>query len=158
MAKELNIDTSSSKVSFSVKKLGLLTVRGTLSDFNGKIHLDKTDLNTSFFDINISPISITTGNPKRDEHLKSKDFFFVKNYPNISFKTTSIHKSNGLFIAKGRLTILETTQEVEIPFNYIKNVITANFTINRLDYNLGEKTPSFVVGKTVNVLIDCSIL
>jgi len=133
----LEIDNSHSQVSFQTKKLGFFTIKGTLSDFQGKIIFDKNDLQNSNFDNSVSAVSIDTGNAKRDEHLKSNNFFYVKEFPKISFHSIKILKENNHYSVKGKLTILNT-----------------NFSLNRLDYGVGEKFPGFIVGKTVRILIN----
>lgn len=157
VSETLKIDTLTSKVQFSTKKLGFLTVRGTLSDFSGRISFDKDDVDNSLFEICVSAVTISTDNPKRDEHLKNEDFFFVKNHPSICFKSTSVQKENGNYIAVGKLTILETTKEVSIPFTFNKDIFSGQFSINRFDYDLGKKFPAFVVGKTIQISINCKI-
>lgn len=155
--KILQIDNALSKANFSVKKVGLITVKGSLSDLNGEIIFDKNDLKHSSFDVNLSPITVNTGNTKRDEHLRSEDFFYVKNHPNIQFKSTSIQAVNDAYQVVGNLTILGTTKEISIPFSFENNVFSGSLSINRLDYNLGKKFPTFFVGKTIQISIHCKI-
>lgn len=156
-SKVLKIDPSSSQVSFSVKKIGILDVKGTLTDFNGQINFDNTDLENSSFDVCVNAATIDTGNSKRDEHLKSKDFFFVENHPDICFQSTAIQKKNGKYLAVGNLTILNTTKAISIPFSFNEGVSSGAFTLNRLDYDLGSKFPAFIVGKTIQISIHCKI-
>ena len=151
------IDTSQSKVSFQIKQIGFLTVKGTIVDFQGNIDFNENELGKSNFNVSISPINIDTGNAKRDEHLKSKDFFYVKEYPKISFQSTKIIKEKEQFLAIGQLTILNKTNEVSIPFSYENRSLNVNFSLNRLDFDLGVKFPSFIVGKTVQISINTKI-
>lgn len=151
------IDTSQSKVSFQIKKIGFLTVKGTIVDFQGNIVFNENELGKSNFNVSISPITIDTGNAKRDEHLKSKDFFYVKEYPKISFQSTKIIKEKEQFLAIGQLTILNKNNEVSIPFSYENRLLNSNFSLNRLDFDLGVKFPSFIVGKTVQISINTKI-
>jgi len=150
----LEIDNSHSQVSFQTKKLGFFTIKGTLSDFQGEIIFDKNDLQNSNFDNSVSAVSIDTGNAKRDEHLKSNNFFYVKEFPKISFHSIKILKENNHYSVKGKLTILNTTKEIAILFSYENNLQQGGFSLNRLDYGVGEKFPGFIVGKTVRILIN----
>ena len=154
-AKILTIDSSSSEAAFSVKKVGFITVKGTLSDFSGQITFDKEDVENSSFEVSVNTNTIKTDSAKRDEHLRNQDFFDVDNYPNISFKSTSIQSSGTQFKALGNLTILQTTKSIEIPFNYDNGIFSGHFSINRLDYLLGQKFPSLIVGKTIQISISC---
>jgi polyisoprenoid-binding protein YceI len=156
--KSLSIDNSSSEVFFSVKKLGFLTIKGTISGFKGTIAFDQSDLSNSSFDVCVSAKTITTGNPKRDEHLKSKDFFSIEEHSTICFKSSTIKSQNGQYIAIGKLSILNIIQEIEIPFQYQEGVFKGLFSLNRLDYNLGSKFPAFIVGKTIQVSINCKLI
>lgn len=158
MAKDkLEIDTTNSVVSFRVKKLGLITVKGRLSDFDGEIEFNQEALSRSFFNVSIGSSTVDTGNQKRDEHLKSKDFFYVKEHPKISFKSTSIEGIEGKYQAIGELTILETTKKVSIPFTFNNNVFSGTFFLQRKDYGLGAKFPALVVAKTIEISINCKI-
>ncbi len=152
-----SIDTALSRVSFSVKKLGFLTIRGTIADIQGNITFDENDLGNSSFHVSLGSISIDTGNAKRDEHLKSKDFFYVKEFPKISFQSTSIRKEKQDFVVNGKLTLLQQTKDISIPFTYQSGIFKGDFSINRLDYDLGEKFPTIVVGKIVQIIIHSKI-
>ncbi|MEM9719164.1 MAG: YceI family protein [Bacteroidota bacterium] len=152
----LTIDKVHSQATFSLKKLGLITVKGVLTDFEGQIAFDENDLANSYFDVCIQANTIDSGNPKRDEHLKTPDFFSVEKHPTICFKSSAINKASGQYIATGRLTILQTVQEVEIPFDYQQGTFSGTLSINRLDYELGAKFPTVIVGKTVQISITCT--
>lgn len=151
------IDTSQSKVSFSIKKLGFLTIKGSIDDLQGNIGFNETDVENTNFNVSISPITIDTGNAKRDEHLKSNDFFYVKEFPKISFQSTAINKEKGQFLAIGDLTILNKTKAVRIPFTFQNGTLIGDFNINRLDFGLGTKFPTIIVGKTAQISINCKI-
>jgi polyisoprenoid-binding protein YceI len=153
----LEIDNSQSQVSFRIKKIGFLTIKGTLSDIQGNIVFDQNDLNNSNFDVSVGATTINTGNNKRDEHLKSNDFFSVKEFPKISFQSSKILKDKKQFLAIGQLTILNKTNEVSIRFNYKNKSLEGDFSLNRLDYDLGKKFPTFIVGKTVHISINTKI-
>src|SRR4030088_351167 len=81
------IDTSHSSVEFVVRHLMVAKVRGRFSEFNGTIHVGDTP-EASSVDVEISTPSITTGDPQRDGHLLSADFFDVETYPTIGFRST----------------------------------------------------------------------
>ena len=157
MALETTNDTLASKVSFKIKKLGFLTVKGTITDFQGSVVFNEKELKNSTVDVSISPITTNTGNDKRDEHLKSMDFFYVKEFPKISFKSTTIQQENDHFVAIGKLTILNNTKEFSIPFNHENGYLNATFSIERSDYKLGVKLPSFVAANTVQIKINYKI-
>jgi polyisoprenoid-binding protein YceI len=156
-AESLNIDNAVSEVAFTVKKLGFLTIKGTLSDFTGEVNFEKDALDEANFNVSVGASTINTGNEKRDEHLKSKDFFHVNDYPEIHFQSTSIKSNAKGYQATGKLSILEHSKEVGIPFSFEQGVFKGEFTIDRSDYKLGGKFPAFVVGKNINISINCKI-
>lgn len=153
----LDIDKSISHVTFCVKKLGFLTVKGTLSGFDGTIYIDERDMESSFFDVCLTPVTVNTGNPKRDQHLKSVDFFYAKNYPIICFKSISVLKVNDEIHATGILTMLGTTKDILIPLQYGNGTISGSFSLNRKDFGLGKKFPAIIVGNRVDIAIHCEI-
>ena len=153
----LTIDPHISKISFSVKKLGFLTISGTMADFTGEVSFPKEDLADANFNVCVSPSTIDTGTAKRDEHLKSKDFFFVNEYPKICFQSTYVNSDAGGYKAIGDLTILGVTREVSIPFIFSDDFFVGQFAVNRSDFKLGEKFPAFIVGKTIQITIKCKI-
>ncbi|MEL0215520.1 MAG: YceI family protein, partial [Burkholderiaceae bacterium] len=75
----------------------------------------------------------------------------------ISFQSTKIITEKEQFLAIGQLTILNKTNEVSIPFSYENRSLNGNFSLNRLDFDLGVKFPSFIVGKTVQISINTKI-
>jgi len=156
-SKSIKVDTQNSGVSFKVKKLGILTVEGTLADLTGEVSFDKDVLDQANFNVCAGPITIDTGSSKRDEHLKSEDFFFVKDHPKICFQSTSIQKADNGYQVIGKLSILGVTKEENIPFSVSEGVFEGQFSLNRLDYKLGKKFPSWFVGKTIQILISCKI-
>ncbi|SMG48007.1 Polyisoprenoid-binding protein YceI [Marivirga sericea] len=156
-SKALAIDTSNSAVSFKVKKLLFLTIAGTLTDFSGEITFDSDDLDQAKIDVSVGASTIDTGSSKRDEHLRSKDFFHVNEYPKIKFQSTSIKSHAQAYHAIGKLSMLGVEREVSIPFSFDQGRFKGAFSLNRLDYKLGEKFPAFFIGKNIQISIDCKI-
>ncbi|MEM8509560.1 MAG: YceI family protein [Bacteroidota bacterium] len=155
--RSLRVDTSNSWVNFTVKNFGIRTVKGTVAGFDGEIYLDDEHMEASYFDICLTPVTINTHNLKRDEHLKSMDFFYVKNYPTIRFKSSIIQKTTSGYNVVGTLTLLEMGREIVIPIKYTKGLITGAFSLNRKDYGLGKKFPNFIIGKNIKVVINCVV-
>lgn len=153
-SKPLTIDKSNSQVLFKVKKLGFLAIKGSMTDFTGEVVFDKSAAE-GHFNVHVSPSTIDTGNEKRDEHLKSKDFFFVSEHPAIQFQSSSIKGNNKSFTVSGSLKILGVSKNVVIPFTFSNGLFEGHFSINRLDFNLGKKFPAFFVGKNVDIEIKC---
>jgi polyisoprenoid-binding protein YceI len=109
------IDPSHSQVGFSVKHMMFSTVRGNFTGFEGTIVVDHDNPANSTVNVTIDASTITTRDEKRDEHLRSADFFDAETYPTITFKSTSIDfKDAENFTVNGDLTMHGVTQPVKI--------------------------------------------
>jgi polyisoprenoid-binding protein YceI len=157
LAQAQTIDTSKSVIEFKISNLGLNTVKGTFKNMTGDFKFNPADLDNSNFDICIESATVDTGNDKRDEHLRTADFFDVEKYPNICFKSTSVMKQDGKFLTKGNLTMHGVTKMVEIPFEFTNNTFSGYFELERLDYGIGEDTGTFMVGSTAKITITCVV-
>jgi len=151
------IDKEKSLVEFSISNLKWKTVDGTFSNMTGKVEFDESKPDKSVFDVCIEATSVNTENEKRDEHLRTADFFDVQKYPQICFKSTSVTKSKDGYLAKGNLTMHGVTKEVEINFTYKDKKFEGKLDVNRLDYKIGVDTKSFTVGETASLNIICVV-
>lgn len=172
-SKTWNVDQSHSKVNFSVSHLMISEVDGIFSTFNGNITSESNDFSNAkiYFEIDIN--SINTGNSKRDAHLKSEDFFSVKKYSKMIFKSTSFKKKKGnKYTLKGNLTMRGITKQVELEVKYGGTAVDgygntrAGFVIagiiNRIDYgvawNAKTKEGGWTVGEDVNLTIKLELI
>lgn len=151
--KAQSINTENSIVSFSVRNMGLNTVKGNFKGMNGQINFDPNNLDASIFDVYIDANTIDTGSAKRDQHLKNEDFFEVEKYPSICFKSTKITKTKSAYSTKGLLSMHGVSKNVEILFTYNDGELVGHFKVNRFDYNIGTGTGKFLVGKEVDLKI-----
>ena len=107
------IDQSHSLAEFSVRHMMVSTTRGQFETIEGALQIDETDLTNSTVDVTIDVSTITTRDAKRDEHLRSADFFDVANFPTMAFKSTRIEKkSDEDYLVHGDLTIRGVTRPV----------------------------------------------
>ena len=97
------LDPAHSQIQFSVKHLGISTVRGTFQQFSGTIEEDGGVVKAVNVDIDVA--SLNTGSDQRDGHLKSADFFDVETNPSASFALTSFERTGDDVVASGTLTI-----------------------------------------------------
>src|SRR5690606_15884334 len=103
---------------------------------NGALQVDSgyfnitDDLTTSSLFVSANTKSIDTKNARRDNHLRSADFFEVDKYPSMTYKATKIELapegSEYRYIAKGDLTIKDVTKPVDLKFNYVGSVFNEN--------------------------------
>ncbi len=106
------VDASHSQVGFSVKHMGIATVCGEFEDFEGSLELGDDPANVKAYGT-VKVASVDTNEPKRDEHLRSPDFFDVEQYPEMSFESTSIEAlDDEAFSVTGNLTLHGVTSEV----------------------------------------------
>lgn len=107
------IDPAHSAIEFAVKHMMFTTAKGRFQDFSGTITLDERDIGNSNVDVTIKPTSIDTQSEDRDNHLRSADFFDADNFPEATFRSTSVEPAKGdnLRIA-GDLTIKGVTRPV----------------------------------------------
>jgi polyisoprenoid-binding protein YceI len=112
------IDASHSGIHFIARHLVFTKVRGSFKSFRGTIQLDESDLTKAAVEATIDAASIDTGEPKRDGHLTSPDFFDAAQFPQLSFKSTSIEKSGDAYKVHGDLTIHGVTKAVTLDTHY----------------------------------------
>ena len=115
-ADALKVDPVHSSFVFKVNHANIGHIWGKFSEFGGTISIDDSDLTKSTFDITVNPASVDTGNKKRDEHLQTPDYFNVKEYPTVTFKSTSVKKvSDNRMEVTGDLTLHGVTQSITVP-------------------------------------------
>ena len=93
--KEYNIDTLHSSVLFRAKHMDVTYFYGRFNEFAGNITLNEDDISNSSVEFEVKSASVDTANDKRDQHLRSSDFFSVKQFPVITFKSTKVSAKAG---------------------------------------------------------------
>lgn len=173
-AAEYTIDPSHSSADFSVRHLMVTKVRGTFKKLNGKVNYDPKAPEKIAIEATIDAASIDTREAKRDEHLRSPDFFDVANHPTLTFKSKKAKaKGKGKLEVTGDLTIRGVTkevvlsvegldQEVKDPWGNIRRGASATAEINRKDFGLtwnqALETGGVMVGDKVEISIDVELI
>jgi polyisoprenoid-binding protein YceI len=167
------IDASHSEVGFAVKHLMISTVRGRFGAVSGSIAFADDDFSQATAEVTIDAASIDTREPKRDEHLRSADFFDVQVFPKLTFTSRSVRSITGShFSLVGDLTIKDVTREVVLdvafegaqqdPWGNQKSAFTATTTISRsafgLTWNAALETGGVLVGDDVKIALDVQLL
>jgi polyisoprenoid-binding protein YceI len=166
------IDPSHSAVSFKVKHMMVSTVRGRLGRLHGRIQLDPERPEKAEFEVAVDVKGIYTGDPKRDGHLQSADFFDAESHPDITFKSDAVFaRGDGHFTASGDLTIRGVTRPVsfDIELEGIRADAqggqhlgaSASLTIDRTDFGLTWNMPvpnGVLVGEKVKIEVDLQAL
>lgn len=166
-------DKSHSKIGFSVTHLLITDVEGQFKEFEGTIVSPTDDFQNSTINFSAEISSIDTDNEKRDNHLKSDDFFNAEKFPKMTFKSKSLTKVDEKnFKLVGDLTIRDVTKEVSLdvlyngtvkdPWGNTKSGFTLEGVVNRFDYNLkwdaAIETGGLVVGEDVTILAKLQLI
>jgi len=139
-AEELTLDPAHSNIQFTVSHLMVSKVTGEFSEFSTDVKIEDGKLVEASATIEVD--SIDTDNEKRDNHLKSADFFDAEKHPEITFESTKIEKDK----LHGKLTIHGVTKEVALDYSFkgpvvdpwgnTKYGLNASTTIDRTEYGL----------------------
>jgi polyisoprenoid-binding protein YceI len=163
-----NFDRAHTFIGFKVNHNGLIDVPGYFRDFSGAITFDNADITKSSVEFTAKATSVDTGVQGRDNHLRTKDFFEVETYPEITFKSTKVEKKGKGWLLTGDLTMKGVTKPISFPFNIAgflpatdrnggRMGVTAETTINRRDFgiNYDAKLPtgSPVVADDVKIIL-----
>ena len=162
------IDSGHSAVSFSVRHMMVSKVRGQFAPPEGTFTVAENPLESAVA-VDIDWSSVTTGEPKRDEHLRSPDFFHVEKFPKITYRSTGVRHIKGEdWALDGELTVQDVTRPVSLdlefngaerdPWGNVKAGFSGTTKINRedfgLNYNAVLETGGVLVGKDVNIEIE----
>ncbi len=96
--------------------MGVAMVRGEFTEYEGYVLLDTQDIRHSSAHVVIRTGSIDTGNERRDNHLRSDDFFNAERFPKITFDASHVVQNGAERALVGDLTIRDVTRQVSIPF------------------------------------------
>ena len=112
------LDPAHTSVEFRARQLMVSNVRGRFLGVSGNIHISE-DPAESWVEVTIDPASIETGNARRDEHLRTPDFFDVERHPEITFRSTRLEGDQpGGFRLQGDLTVHGVTRPVTLDVEY----------------------------------------
>ena len=118
---EYEIDTTHSMIIFRAKHNGVSYNYGRFNEFTGKLMMDATDVSISMVEFEVKAASVDTGNEKRDQHLRSSDFFSAKQFPVITFKSTKVKAK------EDKKDVLEVTGDLAL--HGVKKSITVDVEI-----------------------------
>ena len=145
-ASEYSVDNSHTNVGFSVKHMMITNVKGEFKTYDAKIDFDNASKTFKAFSASVDTSSVDTGIEKRDEHLKSADFFLSEKFPKMTFVMKSYKADGDEGKMSGDLTIRGITKQVVLEVDDIATVkdfqgnnrvgFTLKGKINRMDYDL----------------------
>jgi polyisoprenoid-binding protein YceI len=162
------MDAAHKRVGFMVRHLMVSKVRGNFGEATATITIGEDPLQSAVA-ATIQTTSVFTGQPDRDNHLRTGDFFEAEKYPTIEFKSTGIKSQNGNeFLLDGDLTIKGITKPVELlvefegagrsPYGADVFGFSASTEIDREDwgltYNMALESGGVMIGKKVKIEIE----
>lgn len=170
-AVEWKLDTSHTKIGFSVPHLVVSSVEGRFKEASANVKLDDADLTKSEVSVDINAASIDTGDTKRDDHLKSPEFFDAKKFPKLSFKSTKIVKAGAGYKLTGNLTIRDVTKAVTLdatlsapvktPWGNHARAAKLSGKVKRSDFGLkwnkALEAGGFVIGEEVTLNVNAEV-
>jgi polyisoprenoid-binding protein YceI len=166
---EYEVDTSHTQVMFKVRHMGVSTVTGRFSRFAATFAYDQEDPDASWVTATIDAASIDTDNERRDNHLRSADFFAADSYPNLTFRSTRVEEvAEGRLRVTGELSMRGITKPVVLDVTLEGSTLgsegrpilgwTAETSVNRQDYGLRwnrlTEAGGWVVGDEVRIVLE----
>jgi polyisoprenoid-binding protein YceI len=168
------VDPDHSNFQFKVRHMTVSNVKGEFKKVKGVVQMDDRNLTGLTAEINIDAASVDTDHVKRDEHLRSEDFFYVAKYPTITFVSKNISKTDdGRLKVVGDLTIRGVTKEITVdvegPTPEVKDLggnirrgAVGTAKINRKDFGMAwSKTldgGGLVVGDEVSISVEIELV
>jgi polyisoprenoid-binding protein YceI len=162
-------DPTHSEINFTIRHLSLSDVHGRFDDVNAVIRYDPADVAKSTVTASIPVDTVSTGEPGRDDVIKSSDFFDVDQFPRASFTSTEISKAgDGLWI-KGNLSLHGITRPVVLkvsgpvkpmmgPDGKPHSGFLATATLDRTAFDIGSTFPAAIVGDQVQLVIRLNVV
>jgi polyisoprenoid-binding protein YceI len=161
------VDKAHTSVGFAVRHMVISEVIGNFKDFDITVNASKDDFSDAVIDATIKVASINTDNERRDNHLKSDDFFNAEKFPEIKFKSTSFEKvGENKYTITGDLTIRDIMKKVTFDatlngmLKTTRGVLAAwkaTISVNRFDFGLKWnrtiEAGGLIAGETVNITL-----
>lgn len=141
------IDPVHSSLIFRIKHLDIAYIYGMFREVDGTFQFDPENPSASSFEFTVNTNSVFTNQEQRDAHLRSPDFFAAEEFPEMTFKSTSVEElSPGTYRITGDFTMRGTTEEIQIIADEtgagpgmqgeFRRGFMTNFSINRMDYGV----------------------
>jgi polyisoprenoid-binding protein YceI len=160
-ADTFKIDPVHSSVVFSVMYLGVSNFYGRFNDVSGTVVLDKADPSKSSVELTIPVESVDTHNEKRDQVLRSPDFFNAKQFPVMAFKSKQVESSGDTYKVTGDFTLHGVTKPLTLEIKKggegkgmegeIRGGGETHFTIKRSDYGMNFMQGQ--LGDEINIVV-----
>lgn len=163
-ADKMEIDPAHTNIAFMIDHLGYSMMLGRFADFDIALAFDQNQVGNSTLAVSVKTESLTTFHAKRDEHLRSPDFFNTAEFPEMTFTSTAIEQTgDNTGKVTGDLTLLGVTKPVTLdvtfnkaaphPFNKKMTVgFSARGMLKRSDFGMAYGLPA--IGDDVELIIE----
>lgn len=165
------IDTVHSTIGFAIKHLQIATTRGHFNEYTGEVIYSPDNPKAFKADVTIQVDSIDTNNEKRDEHLRSKDFFNADKFPTITFEVDRLVSTPEGQVIIGDLTIRDVSKTLQFPVDIAGPVksptggnvlaLSGETQIDRKDFGITWNkvldSGGLVVGENVKVIVELEL-
>ena len=152
-SQELKVNDAGVKISFNYPSDNCT---GTIGGFTASIVFDAAKPELANISGSVKVNTLNTLTPKRDEHLKSDEYFDAVKYPNMKFKSTKVEKTLKGFKMTGMLTIKNVEKEITINFTYANLTFTASSTIYVKDFgimaNKDREATKTIISMTIPII------
>jgi len=169
-----NIDPDHSNIGFKIRHLMVSNVKGNFNKYTGTVELDEKDITRSKVAVSIDTASINTNVQKRDDDLRSTNFFDVAKYPTMTFASKKVVRAGkDKLNVTGDLTLHGVTKEVVLnvegpskeskdPWGNLRRGASATTAINRKDFGLtwnkALETGGVLVGEEVDIILEIEMI
>lgn len=173
-AASYTIDPEHSNVGFKVRHMMVSNVKGSFEKHSGVVELNDKDVTKSRVEVSIDTNSINTNMAKRDEHLRSADFFDTASYPTMTFVSKKVARAGKEKLkVTGDLTLHGVTRQVVLdveslsneskdPWGNIRRGASATTKIKRKDFGLvwnkALETGGVAVGEEVTINLEIEMI
>jgi polyisoprenoid-binding protein YceI len=148
------IQPEASEVTFKATSR-LMDADGRFHRVAGEVLADPADLDGAAVTLVIEAASIDTGIGRRDQHLRSEDFFHVERFPTITFESLRVEAAGRRAIVSGRLSVRGVTREVAVPVDVTISptalVASGEFVLRRTDYGIAYQSFFNPIGNEIRV-------
>lgn len=160
-AEQYKVDASHTAIIFRIQHLGMSYTYGRFNSVEGDFAIDSQNAEGSSLSFSLETNSIDTGFKKRDDHLRSPDFFNARQFPVIAFQSTSIQPVSGGYRVTGNLSLHGTTKSMTVdlkrmgegkdPWGNYRMGFSSELTIQRSEFGMTNMPEA--VGDQVDLMI-----
>jgi polyisoprenoid-binding protein YceI len=166
------VDPDHSTIGFQVPHMVVSKTNGKFTEYTGIVEMDPDAKEFTTIEAVIHTASLTTDHQKRDEHLRSPDFFDVQKFPTMTYTMKKYRKTGERYTATGELTLLGVTKDITLvgtfngvaqdPWGNTRAGFSAEGTINRKDFGMKFNklldNGGLVVGDDVKIILEIEVM